>query len=110
MKLHRVQKVFTDIYSDLHIIYLGYDQECTWQLFLHSNPKEETAQGKQEQIIGHDVITIKHSELDGYLCSSLNFKSEYPEVYFRTYQGTQQEEVVSVSADYVAQLLLGNNS
>lgn len=46
--------------------------------------------------MGQDVITIKHSELDGLLCSSLNFKSEYPEVYFRTYQGNHPEEIVSV--------------
>lgn len=94
-----MQKVFTDIDSNLHTVFLGYEQTCTWQLFLHSAPPDDEPPAQQE-IVGHDVITIKHSELEGYLCSSISFQGDSPEIYFRCYKGATAEEEVSVgSAD-----------
>lgn len=91
----RVQKVFTDLNSNMHTVFLGYEQTCTWQLFLHSAPQENDEPRPQE-IVGHDVITIKHSELEGYLCSSISFQGDSPEIYFRCYKGSTPEEVISV--------------
>jgi hypothetical protein len=79
----------------MHTVFLGYEQSCTWQLFLHSLPKDED-NPKTPEILGHDVITIKHSELEGYLCSSISFQGDSPEIYFRCYKGQHPEEEISV--------------
>lgn len=88
-----MQKVFTDVKSSRHVVYLGYEQSSTWQIFLHSNPADEsTAASNVNMIMGHDVITIMHSELQGMLCSSISFHGENPEAYFRTYTGQFRKE------------------
>ena len=88
-----MQKVFTDVKSSRHVVYLGYEQSSTWQIFLHSNPVDESASSSNlNMIMGHDVITIMHSELEGMLCSSISFHGENPEAYFRTYTGQFRKE------------------
>lgn len=91
-----MQKIFTDVQSSRHIIYLGYEQTCTWQMFLHSVPQEEQPADRPLGIYGNDLIKIKHSELEGLLCASISFQGENPEVYFRKYNGQHLEETESV--------------
>ena len=91
----RVQKVFTDVKSARHVVYLGYEQSQTWQLFPHTNPSVDVEDSKVE-IYGHDVVTIKHSELDAYLCASVSYQLDSPEIYFRKYQGQHQGELISI--------------
>lgn len=78
-------------------------------MFLHS-VEDEVSNERQQMISGSDIITIKHSELEGLLCASISFQGENPEVYFRKYNGQHQEEEQSVGYHNLDQLLLGNNS
>lgn len=56
--------------------------------------KDDTDKLKLE---GGDLVRIRHSELSAYLCSSLNFEGENPEVYFRQYYGKYLEEMDSLN-------------
>lgn len=66
-------------------------------MFLHSNPAEDT-DDPNISIHGHDLIIIKHSELDGLLASSICFQGDTPEVYFSRYKGAFPEEQLSVNS------------
>ena len=99
-----MEKVIDDFNCTKHVVYLGESEFSTWQLFIYA--KAYSGQVKTSKVtvgdettvlekvlIGGDLIRIKHSEIDAYLCASVCFKDDNPEVYFRKYHGEHETEI-----------------
>jgi hypothetical protein len=77
-------------------VYLGAENDLTWKILEHS--KAKTDEFEQRQVIGgNQLITIKHTELEAFLCANLCSSDGLLQPYFRKYEGGLAEEKTTVA-------------
>jgi hypothetical protein len=75
--------------------YLSQVKETSWQICPHSKYI-----GDNPNIVGNDLIRIRHTESMGNLGSEFKYCKQHPtpEVFIRSYQGSCEEEVHSLNS------------
>ena len=68
-------------------VYLSQEAESAWRLVLF-----RFSGLKPNLVLGNDLITLKHTELEGYLSADLAYELENPEVFVRNYNGEFKTE------------------
>ena len=91
----RPSKRLLDCRSKVYTVYLGAEPDLTWQILEHSKAKSD--EFEQSQVItGNQLITIKHTELEAFLCANACFSDGLIQPYFRKYEGSLSEEQTTV--------------
>jgi hypothetical protein len=72
-------------------VYLSQEAESAWRLtlFRYSGLSPDL-------ILGNDLITLKHTELEGYLSADLAYDLPTPEIFVRNYDGEFKTEESSL--------------
>lgn len=79
--------------SKKYPIIFSNGSKTEWKLLLFKKHDVE-----ERQICGFDLVRIHHTELNGSICSGLNYRAIYPEIYIRHYRGNNPLEKESMSA------------
>lgn len=76
-------KSFCDPSCSRYLVYLGREQEFSWQVFLHASVNHDKKYLKQI-VSGGDLIKISHVELNANLCCDLNYDvSKAQEIFLK---------------------------
>jgi hypothetical protein len=79
---YRPQQFTFDPNQNVFRAFLSQASEISWQVRLFRSFNTPKA-----QVLGNDLVYLRHTELNGYLSASLRFNDQEPEVYIRNYKG-----------------------